>query len=142
MLRIFVFEEPFSVKLRLEGALTSQTVPLLTQRWADVKRSLKGRKAILDLGDLVDFDDAGRSTLRWLGESGARFGYAPPSLRSLIEELRDSSPGLLALAHRVTRRLRGAVHTRLLRWQESSVSRWICSMLPSSFRPCGCGSLT
>jgi len=36
MLRILVFDEPYSVKLRLEGKLTAQTVPVLTQRWAEL----------------------------------------------------------------------------------------------------------
>jgi hypothetical protein len=93
MLRIFVFEEPFSVKLRLEGQLTSQTVPMLTQKWAEVHSRLKERKAILDLGDLVEFDESGRSTLHWLAQSGARFGYAHPRIRPRAWPVSCFEPG-------------------------------------------------
>ena len=74
MLRILVFEEYTSVKLRLEGQLTEETVPLLTERWAAVRGRLKDRKAILDLGDLVEVDEAGRRTLAWLASAGVRLG--------------------------------------------------------------------
>jgi len=138
MLRILVFDETFSVKLRLEGALTSQTVPLLTQRWADVKGNLKGRRAILDLGDLVEFDDAGRSTLRWLADSGARMGYAHPNIHGFVAQLGQGTPGLLRFMNRIRKQLYAAGHKQFLRWQDSSLYRWICSILPASVRPCGC----
>ena len=138
MLRIFVFEEPFSVKLRLEGALTSQTVPLLTQRWADVKSGLKGRRAILDLGDLAEFDEAGQSTLRWLAESGARLGYAHPKMRALVDELGRGAPGFLGFLNRTRKLLSDSAQKQLLRWQDSSLHHWLCALLPSRVRPCGC----
>jgi anti-anti-sigma regulatory factor len=138
MLRIFVFEEPFSVKLRLEGQLTSQTVPLLTQRWADVRSSLKGRKAILDLGDLNEFDDAGRSTLRWLSSSGVRLGYAHPKVRQLVEELVLERAGMAGFLRRALKSTREAGARRISQWRESAIYQCICAMLPSSVRPCGC----
>jgi hypothetical protein len=139
MLRIFVFEEPFSVKLRLEGQLTSQTVPLLTQRWADVRSSLKGRKAILDLGDLEEFDDAGRSTLRWLASSGARLGYAHPRLRQLVNDLALEGPGIAASVLRAWKRLREAAAQQMAHWRESEFIQRLCGFLPAAVRPCGCG---
>ena len=89
MLQISIFEEPYSVKLRLEGKLNSQTSPLLTRRWAEVRNRTKGmdRKLILDLGDVVELDEAGRQLLRWLAASGFRFSAVHPALRSEIEEL-------------------------------------------------------
>ena len=87
MLRILVFEEPNSVKLRLEGRLTDRTAPLLTERWGEVRSRLHARKAILDLGDVIEIDDAGRRTLVWLASMGVRFGYAHPKVRSLVEDL-------------------------------------------------------
>ena len=130
MLRILVFEEPFSVKLRLEGTLTAQTVPLLTQRWAEVRSGLKDRRAILDLGDLLDFDEAGRSTLGWLVDSGARLCCAPPRLEALVEGLRGRSPGIFSW-------LRSGFQQRRAAWRSSWLYQWICAMLPTSFRPCG-----
>jgi anti-anti-sigma regulatory factor len=139
MLRIFVFEEPFSVKLRLEGQLTSQTVPLLTQRWADVRSSLKGRKAILDLGDLVEFDAAGRSTLRWLANSGARLGYAHPKVRQLVDDLALEGPGVAASLLRLWKRTHDAASRQASHWRESQFIQRLCAFLPAAVRPCGCG---
>ena len=138
MLRIFVFEEPFSVKLRLEGQLTSQTVPLLTQRWADVRSSLKGRKAILDLGDLNEFDEAGRSTLRWLATSGARLGYAHPKVRQLVDELALESPGIAGSALRAWKQLRTIISQMISHARESHLFQRLCAALPAAVRPCGC----
>lgn len=138
MLRIFVFEEPYSVKLRLEGQLTSQTVPMLTQRWADVRGSLKGRRAILDLGDLNEFDDAGRSLLHWLAQSGARFSYAHPKLQALVAELSREGPGLAAILARLAQQVKTAVGGVVASLSDSAFYQSICSHLPSAIRPCGC----
>jgi hypothetical protein len=138
MLRVFVFEEPFSVKLRLEGQLTSQTVPILTQKWAEVHSRLKDRKAILDLGDLVEFDESGRSTLRWLAQSGARFGYAHPKVQRLANELALEGPTFSASVLRFVKHLRDSGIQNLSRLRESAWYQRLCSLLPSTFRPCGC----
>jgi ABC-type transporter Mla MlaB component len=105
MLRILVFEEPYSVKLRLEGKLTDQTVPQLTRSWAEVRSRLRGRKAILDLGDVVEVDQAGRRMLAWLTSSGARLGYAHPNVRPLVEDLACDEPGISRLSVGIWRRL-------------------------------------
>ncbi len=64
MLRIVVFEEATSVKLRLEGKLTRETTPSLNERWAEVRSRLNDRKAILDLGDVVEIDEASGTRCR------------------------------------------------------------------------------
>ena len=87
MLRILVFDEPFSVKLRLEGELTDETAPQLTERWAEVRSRLKDRRAILDLGDVVKVDESGRHLLSWLVDAGVRFSCAHPVLQPLIDDL-------------------------------------------------------
>jgi hypothetical protein len=138
MLRILVFEEPFSVKLRLEGKLTSQTVPVLAQRWADVRSGLKGRKAILDLGDVRELDEAGRSTLRWLAGSGARLGYANAKMRPVVDAIARevrAATGLTALV----KRWRASVTAAMSAARESEWFARLCAVLPASVRPCGCG---
>lgn len=137
MFRILVFEEPFSVKFRLEGKLTSQTVPLLTQRWADMRNGLKGRKAILDLGDVPEVDDAGRSTLLWLATAGARMGYAHPKVRPMVEEVAEQARGDSKWVAWV-KGLRAAVRQRQSAWLASEWYARICSFLPAAVRPCGC----
>lgn len=138
MLRIYVFEEPYSVKLRLEGKLIAQTVPLLTQRWAEVRSRLRDRKAILDLGDVVDLDEAGRHTLAWLVSSGATLGYAHPNVRPFVEQLACDQPGASHFSAGIWKRLH---LTDCHEQWDSPIYRWcrlICSMLPSALRPCGC----
>ncbi len=138
MLRILVFEEPYSVKLRLEGNLTDQTVPQLTRRWAEVRSRLRGRKAILDLGDVVEVDEAGRRTLAWLTSWGARLGYVHPNVRPLVEDLACDEPGISRLSAGIWRRfhLTGCND----RWDSPiyRLCRLICSLLPPALRPCGC----
>jgi len=87
MLRIIVFEEPFSVKLRLQGELTAQTASQLSDRWTQGRSTLRERKAILDLGDVVQVDETGRKVLASLVDEGVRCGYAPPDLQALIADL-------------------------------------------------------
>jgi ABC-type transporter Mla MlaB component len=140
MLRILVFDEPFSVKLRLEGELTGQTAPQLTQRWAEVRGRLRDRRAILDLGDVVKVDEAGRDILGWLTEAGVRVSYAHPSLNSLVEDL-DCLPSR-ASRRGITKRL--LVAGRKNNDGAPSIVRqlyyFVCSILPPRFRPCGCRS--
>ena len=132
MLRILVFEEPFSVKLRLEGQLTDQTALQLTQRWGEVRERLKNRKAILDLGDVVEVDDAGREMLGELAGAGVRFAYAHPKLQPIIDDLNCRQAGSKRFSM-LTTRSGDSLLNRLL-------VRLICGILPSRFRPCGCRS--
>ncbi len=85
MLRILVFDEPFSVKLRLEGELTDTTTAQLTQRWGEVRDRLRNRIAILDLGDVAKVDEAGRGMLGELADAGVRISYAHPALQPIIK---------------------------------------------------------
>jgi ABC-type transporter Mla MlaB component len=135
MLRVLVFEEPFSVKLRLEGKLTSQTAPVLAKQWASVRGGLKGRKAILDLGDVPEVDAAGRSALHELATAGAQVGYANPKLRALIEEILEDVRGVSPLRAFVKRWFDRANQ----RSAGASRSEWwarLCAMLPAFLRPC------
>jgi len=111
---------------------------MLTQRWADVRGSLKGRKAILDLGDLVDFDDAGRSLLHWLAQSGAHLSCAHPKLRTLVEELAREGPGVRAVLARFAQRINVSAQAIVATLRESGWYQSLCEHLPSVIRPCGC----
>ena len=138
MLRILVFDDPYTVKLRLEGRLTSETVPLLAQYWAEVRSTLKGRRAILDLGDVVEVDETGRRMLAWLVDSGARLGYAHPNVRPLVEDLACDEPGKSRFSVRLWKRLHVAQCYE--RWDSPlcGLYRLICALLPAAWRPCGC----
>ena len=138
MLRILLFEQLYSVKLRLEGELTAQTTPLLTENWGESRSRLAGRKAILDLGDVTKMDDAGRSTLLWLLHSGVTIGYAHPKLQSLVDDLICNQPSPPHLAAKLWRRLH--LGDCSLHWDLGicRVCRRLCALLPSALCPCGC----
>jgi len=137
MLRIVVFDEATSVKLRLEGKLTKETTPSLIERWADVRNRLNARKPILDLGDVVEIDDAGRRTLAWLARSGVQLGCAHPKVRSIVEDLACEVPGVPHLTAQLWKRFHLADCNK--RWDSPyRLCRLVCAILPSSWRPCGC----
>ncbi len=124
MLRVLLFDEPYSVKIRLEGEFTGQEVPELMRQWNRVCGSLRGRKAIFDLGDLSVIDSVGASILRSLTRSGALISNAPPNRRGDAENLncRDSVGAVRAV------QILSFLHLKNL----------VCSLLPASLRPCDC----
>ena len=127
MLRILVFDEPFSVKLRLEGELTDTTTAQLTQQWGELRGRLRNRKAILDLGDVVKVDEVGRGMLGELADAGVRISYAHPALRPIVEDL---SCRQRTLSKFTGNRSSLSIHRVLY--------RLVCTVLPHRFRPCGC----
>ena len=134
MPRVLVFDEPYSITLRLEGKLIAQTVPLLTQRWVEVRSRLKDHKALLDLGDVVEVDESGRQLLAWLASSGAQVGYAHPYLRPLVKDLTCGESGISRFSAGIWKRLH--VADCFERW-DSPINRLcqlICAVLPPALR--------
>jgi hypothetical protein len=139
MLRIFLFEEPYSVKLRLEGKLIAPTAPLLTQRWAELRTRLKGRKLVLDLGDVVEIDEAGRQLLKWLAESGASLDHPRPDVVHMLKDLICSDQRKISrFGSRVRKTLCWLGCGEALQTPPSRLCRALCILLPSSLRPCAC----
>lgn len=87
-MRTIVFEEPFSVTVRLEGELTSDVAADLCTRVAMWQGLSTGKKVRLDLGDVVLADAQGADCLRRLHERGVEFAAVSPALRGLEHELR------------------------------------------------------
>ena len=52
MLRIIEFREPLVIKLRLEGALTSEHVEEVRERFSAATHSYPGKPLLIDLGDV------------------------------------------------------------------------------------------
>lgn len=138
MLRILVFEEYTSVKLRLEGELTAETVPLLTEYWAGIRSRLNKRRAILDLGDVVQIDEAGRRALAWLASSGVTLGYAHPNVRPMVEDLACDQSGTSRFSSRLWKRLHLTNCNEHWDSPTYGVCRLVCLLLPRALRPCGC----
>ncbi len=137
MLRIIVFDGPTTIKLRLEGSLNAQTAPLLTERWAEVRSRIKERKAILDLGDVIEVDEEGRRALTWLSRAGVRLGHAHPKIRSVVEDVACDVPGVSHFTATIWRRFHLTDCSE--RWDAPyRLCRFICAILPPAWRPCGC----
>lgn len=136
MLRVFVFEEPYTVTLRLEGEVTAETAPSLVQRWADVGTVLMKRRVMIDMGDVVKIDESGHRMLKWLSESGASFRNVASGFRSALEDIicgEDARPGARKRFSWILHRL-GCGHEP----SSSGVCRRLCSLLPLRVRPCEC----
>lgn len=137
MLRIVVFDGSTTVKLRLEGSLTVETVPLLIQRWADIRTRTQERTIILDLGDVVEVDQEGGRTLARFARSGVRLGYAHPNIRSALENSLCDMPEGPIFTSKIWKRFHLTDCDQ--RWDSPyRFCRFICAILPSSWRPCGC----
>lgn len=126
MLRALIFEEPLSVKIRLEGDFTAQAVPEVMQQWTGVREKLHERKAILDLGDLRSIDQSGKGVLKNLTRSGVNIGYAPPNLQNQLDELNCEDSQLSSFS---------------VKWiGRTWLKAFLCWALPPSLRPCTCHS--
>jgi len=139
MLRILVFDEPYSVKLRLEGELTAQTVPVLTQRWAEVRSRLKSRKAILDLGGML-LKLMRPADTRWPGLLAQEPGWATPTPTCV--RWWKNWPAM-SLGSRVSQLGFGndctwwiVLNAGILLMNR--LCRLVCAVLPPAWRPCGC----
>jgi hypothetical protein len=139
MLRVFVFEEPYAVKFRLEGSLTADTTPLLTQRWADLRNGLMSRKLVIDMGDVRDVDHAGHDTLKWLAESGATFVAVGAHLRMTLKDVICSEADSPApFNHGIRRAFHWLGCDRRVTLPRSRACRLLCALVPTRFRPCDC----
>ncbi len=88
MLRIIEFREPLVIKLRLEGALTSEHVEEVRERFSAATHSYPGKPLLIDLGDVVKIDSPGQSLLSDLNVAGARLSAYGGELSSLVEHAR------------------------------------------------------
>ena len=138
MLRISMLEGLNSVRMQLSGKLNTQTVPLLTQRWADVKVRTRDRNIIFDLGELNEIDESGRQLLHWLAEAGALFSQVHPSLRAAIENAVCRQDVPRSRFHKVIRTSLDMLGCHTMQPRFLGLCRLLCRLLPSAFRPCGC----
>ncbi len=120
MLRIIEFREPLVIKLRLEGALTSEHVEEVRERFSAATHSYPGKPLLIDLGDVIKIDSPGQSLLSDLHVAGARLNAYGGELTELLQ---NAQPG----GKRSRSTESGNLLCRLLRW-----------ILPSSLKPETC----
>ncbi len=71
MLTVHRFEEPYSIHLRIEGALTGEGLATVTRSWDTTISIAHGRKLRLDASGITGADDAGIAFLAHLRQAGA-----------------------------------------------------------------------
>jgi ABC-type transporter Mla MlaB component len=71
MMHVHRFEEPYSVRLRIEGVLAAEAVAGVEQSWEEAVSRAHGRKLMLDASGVARVDDAGIAFLRRLRAAGA-----------------------------------------------------------------------
>lgn len=116
MLLVNRFDEPYSVRLRLDGLLASEAVSRVERAWEEAVSLAQGRKLVLDVSGITHIDPAGEDFLRRLHRAGTRIDddgrYFP----------RPCAQPPCALAERVRLRLCAVV----------------CALMPI-FHRCPCG---
>ncbi len=70
MLRVNRFDEPYSVRLRLDGQLLSGEVGNVELVWREAVSVAQGRKLVLDVSGVTQVDDAGADFLKRLHAAG------------------------------------------------------------------------
>ena len=76
MLRILVFDEPFTLTLRMEGSLDSRTLPEFYRSVAIAGAQLGKRKFLADVGDLaLEGEDAEAALIEAKSKGVRFFGY-------------------------------------------------------------------
>ena len=134
-MRTVVFEEPFSVTVRLEGELTAEAAAELSTRvpaWRDLSR---GRRVRFDLGDIAAVDPQGTKFLRDLDRQGFEFAVMSPALRELESELRPhGKENLRDWLARIGIRISPASPEK----PQGLFRRLLCAVLPPGVAGCPC----
>lgn len=93
MFRVLVFEEPSTLKLRLEGELDDATVPLFFRAIVDAKAHQGERRLFIDIGDLAVEDETAESAILDESRAGVTFVATSGRIAELLsqQEQRDCS---------------------------------------------------
>lgn len=88
-MRAIVFDEPYSITIRVEGDLTEQSTRELSTRIAEWQDA--GKKMRLDLGDVNSVDDEAVAWLRDARDRGFGFTAMSPAVREVAARIREAS---------------------------------------------------
>jgi anti-anti-sigma regulatory factor len=133
-MRAIVFEEPYSVTIRVEGDLTADTARELSSRVAQWAQTGSDKKMRLDLGDVGSIDAQGAAWLRDARDRGVGFTAMSPAVERIAENFGDETKeDLRTWLARIGIRLSAPPapeHMSLLR-------RILCAIVPQ-FAGCPC----
>ncbi len=82
MLRVHRFEEPYSVRLRIEGALTADVLDAVERSWQEAVADARGRKLLLDASGVIRADAAGIASLGRMASQGGGWTMTAASSRT------------------------------------------------------------
>ena len=97
MLKITLLDTADELRFRLEGRLSGAWVGELRQSWRTGVSTIRGRRTLVDLGE-VDFVDAeGQALLTEMRREGVRLHAVTPLIRALVEEIERAAPSTAPL---------------------------------------------
>ena len=134
-MRTIVFEEPYSITIRLEGDLTADTMRELSSRVAKWREMTGEKQMRFDLGDVGAVDAQGAAWLRDARHRGIGFTAMSPAVERVAASFRDASKeDLRAWLARIGIRLSpGPAPERM-----SLLRRILCAILPEGTAGCPC----
>jgi hypothetical protein len=131
-MRIITFDEPYSVILRVEGAMRATDAADVCARATTLQAAAPAKKLLLDLGDVDVLEDGAAACLRRLRrEHGARFIAAGPFVARAVEEIEVGRTQ--AFRNWMSKiGIQVAEHP-----QPSRLCRVLRALLPAELTPCG-----
>ena len=90
-MRAIVFEEPYSITIRVEGDLTAEATRELSSHVAQWREMTAEKKMRLDLGDVGAVDAHGAAWLRDASRSGVGFTAMSPAVQRAASNCADAA---------------------------------------------------
>ena len=114
-MRAIVFDEPYSITIRVEGELTEHSTRELSTRIAEWQDA--GKKLRLDLGDVSSVDEEGAAWLRDARNRGFGFTALSPAVQLVAARIREASQSAASMGF---------------------FRRLLCALLPAGTAGCPC----
>jgi anti-anti-sigma regulatory factor len=92
MLKITLHDSAGEFRLKLEGRLSGLWVHELEQCWKTASSTTRGRKTVVDLGEVDFVDPAGESLLGQMHAQGVELLAVTPLIRALLLEICHAPP--------------------------------------------------
>jgi len=87
MLKITLHDSADEFRLKLEGRLTGLWVRELEQCWQTAASTTRGRKTVLDLGEVDFVDPEGQALLAIMHRQGVELLAVTPLIRAVLDEV-------------------------------------------------------
>jgi len=92
MLKITLHDSAGEFRLKLEGRLSGLWVQELEQCWKTASSTTRGRKTVVDLGEVDFVDLAGQNLLSQMYSHGVKMEAVSPLICAVLKEICQSPP--------------------------------------------------